>query len=109
MDDQKRKESVEEYFQEKEEDPSRVRGLTKIKNLLIDFENDSDFVVQKADAAEKSPYATGDAKNVPQSALDSEMKDSEFKDVLTKDIDVKDIIAQSKNLLFDLKLIEENK
>lgn len=36
---------MNEYFEKKETDPERIRGLTRIKNLLIDFENDSDFIV----------------------------------------------------------------
>lgn len=44
VDEEKRKVSLKQYFV-KEEDPNRIRGLTKIKNILIDFENDSDFLL----------------------------------------------------------------
>jgi len=46
---------VNQYFKredKKDDDPNRFRGLTTIKNILLDFENDSDFMVSQRERAE---------------------------------------------------------
>jgi len=49
---------VDQYFkredqqENKDDDPNRFRGLTTIKNILLDFENDSDFMVSQRERAE---------------------------------------------------------
>lgn len=43
--DDERKKSMDKFFAVAAAGPEKLRGLTVIKNLLVDFENDSDFVV----------------------------------------------------------------
>lgn len=47
-----RRKSMDKYFQKAKAENERVdkvRGFTIIKDLLLDFENDSDFMVSKRD------------------------------------------------------------
>lgn len=52
--DEERKKSMDKFFEKAVDDPERVRGLTMIKNLLIDFENDSDFVLSQSSKPDRN-------------------------------------------------------
>lgn len=46
--DEERKKSMDKFFSKAAADLEKVRGLTMIKDLLVDFENASDFVVSES-------------------------------------------------------------
>lgn len=52
--DAERKQSMDKYFYQAVEDQQKVRGLTMIKNLLVDFENDSDFVISQSSKPDRN-------------------------------------------------------
>lgn len=52
--DEERKKSMDKFFEKAVAGPEKVRGLTMIKNLLVDFENDSDFVMSQSSKPDRN-------------------------------------------------------
>lgn len=52
--DEERKKSMDKFFEKAVAAPEKVRGLTMIKNLLVDFENDSDFVISQSSKPDRN-------------------------------------------------------
>lgn len=120
--DEERKKSMDKFFSKAAADPERVRGLTMIRDLLVDFENASDFVVSESSRPANSDLlsnqegsagkqindprrGTTDSKAAPfQAATHLGAADPERGRPHPA---VQDLIQQSKNLLYDIQLLED--
>lgn len=119
--DTERRKSMDKYFQKaKGRNQGKVRGFTIIKDLLMDFENDSDFMVSQpsrrvgdgpSDLVSVNNYnSQGRASDLLGSQVNSQVNipmDAQQQYQSNNAYDVSALIESSKNLLYDLKLLED--